>query len=1055
MGWKAVSGTLFTQWNQRLLETYFDGSMREEEVWLTIDALELDSVGADLGGDAGLIKAVRGGPEWTATNLPSGDRSWLSTTVRELIRHRTLVQSRPRDYVCPSKLNANYIGSRPPTYLPIVAALIRTAAAGDEEGFYEPVRAQLGLEAGWYSTQLSEVLSALSDLQRWTEETAGAYGRFTMTRLGGHRYVGVLKAQCLVGNRDAAQLPRAFAKANLVPAAKLSAQQFQALKSEIGRSYFLTKSLRDAATHSFGKYDEPLSARIQDLVDDWDGTVPSKLRTTSALHSSQSREDDHHNADELAIQICLLPEGQGDIVWQVGLRCPPSEVEGQLVLSLGGAIWLFNRTSSNWTTGLPSDRHNCHEQAVKALTSSVDQSSSETGFLASLRLGDGCQELKLQAAHLETSQLRVFVPGENVQEDRIELWEAPLPLYGPAYILCSNSAVTPVQRFLDRSLCTHFQVSPVGLPQGWSLHCIEKCQALSDADRAAFPFSDEHHHAPRSVRLTGGRSFHQGGVRKYPAYDLPDVELDAPPEASVSAEGLELQELRATGVGDSQRTLPTVGAVKRYRILLQDSAKLAFSIHAKSKDGRVLGSCTLRLSAETVYGSSQITRHVRVDHYGSPCDESMGLSGVKAPERASKGPFYGYADYLTRNQDDLGREVSTSDLSSITSSPIAQFLDTLAQVSSMPYPAARDQLQRLLARGRWRRPSLVIEDLRARGHLEVETNHKGHFVRVHSVKATAYRVPIKTDLYLLMGLSGTLRLEHWRLLLRSSSPWEVILHPSDDNELPELRLLVLPDDDSAVAKCLSQCGLTLHPTESCAELLIWSPDVTEIFGEVRSRGTESLFGSASIVHKLNTAKGTFVPVASHGHYLARGINAQLLCCEDWQTKSHSLYVLAYMAEDRTTRYCFVRDHRWGVWIATLEFGRFLKERTICDDGIPWPITYRRSDRSLFLPELLRLPWVLERVLITCAGVPPLHLHGEKLSAPADGRIKVELKGVSSERLTVSVAYDELISGRWNQFRAVPMSVALEVAQKIGGRLDVIDDVELLASRLAEKWVSGA
>ena len=54
----------FVFWNIRLLESFFSPALSGEEVWLQVSPDELDSIGRDLGGDEGFVKAVRAGPPW-------------------------------------------------------------------------------------------------------------------------------------------------------------------------------------------------------------------------------------------------------------------------------------------------------------------------------------------------------------------------------------------------------------------------------------------------------------------------------------------------------------------------------------------------------------------------------------------------------------------------------------------------------------------------------------------------------------------------------------------------------------------------------------------------------------------------------------------------------------------------------------------------------------------------------------------------------------------------------------------------------------------------------
>ena len=143
----------FTLWNIKLLETFFSSACQGDEVWLQVDSEELDLIGPELGGDEGFLMAVRAGPAWPTFSrngkFTQGYSADLVSRVNGLVRQRLYPAYKPRQgYVDPGLVNPTYHGCKAPTYLPFLAALVRSSALASKDGYYKHLREALHLPDG-------------------------------------------------------------------------------------------------------------------------------------------------------------------------------------------------------------------------------------------------------------------------------------------------------------------------------------------------------------------------------------------------------------------------------------------------------------------------------------------------------------------------------------------------------------------------------------------------------------------------------------------------------------------------------------------------------------------------------------------------------------------------------------------------------------------------------------------------------------------------------------------------------------------------------------------
>lgn len=991
----------YAEWNLRLLREFFSPASKGEEVFLQVSPRELDALGPDLGGDDGFLSAVRRGPHWCAAN------SEATFVVASLIRQRTQKVFRPKDYVDPGSADAIYLGRDAPTYLPHLAALVRSAAEADERGFYAHLRKALLLPADWGYAQMSDLEKAWSDLEKWTRSCDGQFGRFVYRVLGGYTHVGVPKSQSIVALSDSRQIGRVFYQAGLRPGQNLTNQNLRSVMEIAGEAAFLTSGFRQA----LGKMDfaEPLRVRIRALYEDWDGTVPSKSPqgTTGAAGASAPRR-----IEEVGLSLTLSEDGSTP--WRVQWRLPAIRDSGVVLLESEGSVWSANLGDAEGSTTKYEPA--LGEKASRLLSLSGSQ---DVAFSARLEQEDSERAIELGELRISAKLLRVLVWKYDFANNQSELREDSLPLHGPAFLLAPPENAHRLKSFIEREGLTSRLLPQEGLPGGWYLACLTECSELTDEQRSTLPDGEESTRAaPRPVRLVGGRTITRGGTRFFLSYDLPVVEVDAPASSEVRAPGLELLE-------ESNASMPT--SIRRFRIRQIDSGSRSYTIEAVHHHQSV-GSVKLRVApdgGELVAAGNTFS----LDNAGGPRADDLGVRGALPMEQVLGLELLPRASFVAVSAQRLGLAVTSSAIDAQRSSAVAEFLDSLARAGSMPYGLARDQISRLLAKSTdLVAPAILLMDLRSRGHLEIEVNNKGHFKRIHAVAPALYELPVVVGDAQLFGVLGSLRIQHWESLGATNDQWSAFAQPVPHGSLAAWRFVVR--DSSSLETALEGIGLGLH-WQPASALSQWAAPLDEVRAELMQFAGENLGLGAGIVERLNANTGLFFHMRENRADTS-GQASHLFRAEDVDTGRHLVHAVSLRRDGAQARFSFVRDSRWGVWIALNSLADFAKDTLGMSDASPWPIAYSESTHTLWLPARIGLPAILERALVLCSGARPNALQVE--TREGESGIVVSSCPDGRPLVTVSRVYQQMAAGRWLGYTWVPRFVAERVASKLGGVL---------------------
>lgn len=1025
----------FSAWNLALLKTYFSPASAGDEVWLTVDPDELDAIAPELGGDKGFVEAVRAGPLWPTCKdgqlLVRGTSANLLERAEGLTRQRQNERHRPAGYVDPGVFASEYSGCDSPCYLPILAALVRNCARQDDRGYYPVLQIDLGLPPTWGSVQMSQLRAVWEDLESWSAKHKSRFGRFSYRRIGGLANVGVPRSQVIISRRDARALTRVFAQASVRAGQVPSDRILNDVIATAREVNFLSAAFAEALDRP--EFSQPVRDRITTLLEDWDGVVFAPNREAD---STDNEEAQRHLECDVALGL-----QQGNLLpWEVRWRIPALRDAGIAHLSFGHTQWTAEFAGTESVTSFRGDA--TQRAAASALLAA---SADEDKLLSVGMVGEESgPESVLRALLVPRRILRSFVPetDESGPAGQAILLERPLPATGHAYLLAAAGNSRRLEHFLQRNGIRHNTCPTDGLPDGWMLVHLPDCAPLTDALRDELPDGEPARSRPSVVRLVGGRAVQRGAGRQFLSFDLPIVELDAPTAVELQAPGLILTErLNSVPTTGVQGPVTALSSLRRFDIQVQSTNLAAFDIVAVH-GGNTIGKVRLRLASDSGLSVS-VGRDFAIDSRGHPQPEGIGLRGVLG---SSMEIDHSVSSEPPPLHVHLGWPLHPQVVPELQSRAAVRFIDTLGRLGSIAFGQARDQLSRLSAPGD-PNPYVVLRELRGRGFLEIETNSRGHWVRIHAVPPVLIVLPVTSNHgNVVAALGGTLRLRHWEELFGSPENTVKAFHDPNDPSLalPTIRVAASSVWELEQVATVLGCSIAENAADRIAS---WSSTIGDIESHIRRGGVESLGTGARHVERFIAPKGHFASSAT-GTSLQSNPSCELFQVEDADTGSHWIYLLGYRSETGQARYAFVRDPLWGIWIALAASAKWAKSAFGRDDLDPWPIHYSAIHHTLWLPKRLSLPVVLERALMLCSGATPIE--EQVCRSPIKGALGLSRLSDGKDIGGVSVSYQDYVPAhpdcsQWLGYRWVPASVAHRVAEKIGAAVRPLVPVPTLMS----------
>lgn len=994
--------SLFVNWNALLLAEYFPPGSSGDESWLQASRHDLDSFGLHLGGADGLVEAVLQGPPWIA-RMPAN----CAELARDLARQRG-ARLHAAGYVDPGSISPAYAGAKAPTYLPILALWV-LASSEAEDGFYTHVGNLSGQPFPSVPSLTSAMSEAWEDLERWsTRECNGKFGNFRRRVLGEHRFVGVPRSQCLVSRKDERGIRQLLAACGLRSGQVLT-QILLARVAELARDApYLSSGLRTAFRKP--QYQEPLLHILGQVLQSWDGRRPERERARQAVRGEPVAQ----NQDVDSTTLALSPSSGDTEGWDIRWRFKRSGQGNSCRLSFDGMHlsaqlepWGDCFATANGEPGAEAMRSMLARSSAADVEHLVEYDDTD-----SPELGGG-----VRTGRISRRLMRILAwdtPDPRLGE---QLVERELPLAGPAYIACSPGHSAILERYLSNEGIAHEQMGAVGLPEGWTLTCINRSERLHAPQRQWLSDEDGNQDAFARLRFVGGRPILRGGYRLYASYDLPLLEVEQRDSATVECLGMRLDELRRP---DGLAPLRTPSPVRRYRMTSVDPARTVFEARVLER-GQVLGSARLRISAPEGTGAG-LARQFSIDRFGRSRRDDLGLRGVAiGSHEATGGPASEIAPMAVRPTHEVAASQPQATI-------CGKFLDSLAQLGSVGYGAARDQLGRLAeSEGIAVQPALLLLDLRSRAHLEIETDDKGHLTRVHKVEPFIYSLPARQGADQLFGIGGTLRSQQWLDVLGNDRA-RALLEDQANGTLPTLRLAVA--DDTARSLAVSH-GLEMARLP-CEAISRWAGSLDEAKAALASWGWSSLSADLGQLQRLQPNSAQFRAVTSSGMVVDSLTKCQLFRFDDPSVPSLQVYVLGTVDADGATRYSFIHDSRWGVWLSQSAFARMMRERFGRTDAYPWPIHYDPAVRELWVPARIKPPAVIERALSLCSGSGPrvAMLQGR----PEGDSLVLSRQGAYTPTGIASPVYECFVPGAWLCYEWVPPEVAERIATLLGGEL---------------------
>lgn len=973
----------FEAWNLRLLQTYFplDGGGRE--VFLGTTPEELDRIGEDLGGDAGLLTAVAAGPPWPLPNS-------FVDKVRRLTEQRTITRRRGPLYVDPRKYDPRYapdgeVARSAPAYLPYLAVLARNAAVADKSGYYARLRSDLGLPSNWGSSQMSRLVESWKDLQAWTTSTCGKYGTFVARQLGAHSWIGLPKAQVIMSSTDIPGIHQLFSQIGASPDEPLTTQLLARALDAIGSGeQRLSRALEQAAREA--SYAEELRALLKDLHQGWTGDVDRVELQARA-------------GDEASLTFGIVADGQLPWRLQVGFELP-EDVE---VDDVSGG--------EGWRVSVRGDR-----EAV----ATMDRGKTEE-FLSR---DDWSTDFVGRTFRLPRPG--IWVLRRSMHGHAHEFWEGDLSPFGNLYLLADPTCAKPLDEYLCRSGPKYEDVPIDGLPVGWRLVWLEQ-QALSD-DQLKLPGRNSKR--PRVLRLEGGTTVSVQGSRQYLHYDLPRVVVMAPDGAFVECSGERMEPMtKVAAENQLLRGVRTPSPDAYFNLPAAVEAGGEFSLRVFDLDGK-------RLGGEVTIRVKDPDRLPRPPE-GSPGGINRFGDFTYSEEVLQGGLRFGLPSLASRMAGGPEQQLQMAgadfhesrEPSLLEHNPSALFLDALWSRGRLSYGNAANLLVRLIAKtGADIEPWRVLDDLWLRGHVELERMN-GTTTFVHSVPPAAYELPIRVDGKKVYGILGTLPNLQWRELVTERVAWIPsigVAHSggkaAQRHFLPVVRIRSFLED-AELATRLESAGLAVLPEQTFA-MAQWSASLSEIRADAFTRASiDPPLARPSGLKRFDAMTGYFQRIGGGMEAPPLGgADVLLYQCDDPQVRGKKMHILA----DRRG-FAVARDVRSAKWVATMmtPFGK-------ANPGKP-PIVLRENELAweLWVPGRLRLPPILERAVVLCSGAPGIEMWLD--AGQEDGRQVELIFQKSRQELGIHVDKDivgGLVKGRWMLYENIPSSLGKMLRSKL-------------------------
>lgn len=986
----------YDEWNALLLKEYFGPANDGEQVWIQTTRAELDDFGFRLGGTAGLLDALKAGPSWS-----NWSPRHINLIVSFLINQRNTPHRMP-GYRDPEVYDQLFQSLDAPTYMPYVALFVLGASEMDGRGYYATI-AELSDGQFESSEDSRELLrSVWNDLSNWTTDLLGEYGRFSSLKIGKHAYVGLAKAQALVTQKDRIELPRIFGRLGLKPAQQVTPDLTKQIAEYVASSEQCSNGMREACS-DLSTYGAALNEIFSNRLNEWEGSLGerrSKLR-------GQAR------AEIPKLQVMLRDTFEGwSICWRsqldgnfetIHLKIGDSPYQGDIDPIRGHIIFRSSQPSAQagaWQL------LNDGAQSRATIEASVEYSGDD-------RLPE---TIDLELSKLSTRGLCWI---DTTEGSCTALAEAEMPVSGPLYLL---SRLTDLSQQLEIELASKFERIPDtdGLSSEWGLWVIEHVDDLRPSERSAVQrlIGDDSGAEERArISFYGGCVIQRAGGRMYLDYDLPQVEVQMPPNSVLECDGLTITELSPSlGSKIGQKHV----SAKHYSLArLEGSNKLQFELSVKQGSQKL---CTKRLKIASEAGAAVgLHKDFSIGIYGEPRSDSNGIRGYTLPAED--------AIHLTPHFDRY-QKPSLFDRWQIETTPTerlsVQFMDALASKGSLLFGEAKQLISRLnlSSSDKWLSPIPFLYDMQSLGHLEIQTDQRGHLIRIHACEPIIYEVCDTANPNLSRWrFSGTFRQIVWVNLIKAK---EVRVFA-----LRGILNIFWETSDSRSLHSFARDNGFASVANPAANILRWAGSVSGLRSRIGER-TIAERSSPSNLERFNPNQARFTTDASGSMKVDANRQVELFRLDDPIIPAMRVSMLGSLNEEGRAEYSYIEDSSWAVWLAFTSFIDFAS--TFYPAFSPWPLCYRAETSSLILPARLRLPSIVERALCASAGLLPTKVKCFTSDKPLDDSFELLCEESMRKVASVPAVYYDMADGMWLIYEGVPEYIASRLASKLDSKL---------------------
>jgi len=315
----------------------------------------------------------------------------------------------------------------------------------------------------------------------------------------------------------------------------------------------------------------------------------------------------------------------------------------------------------------------------------------------------------------------------------------------------------------------------------------------------------------------------------------------------------------------------------------------------------------------------------------------------------------------------------------------------------------------------------LLFGLRSLGYIDLETDQKGHLLRVHSAPVTIYRIAYDdaggAEFW---SVSGTLTLEQWESLF-TMPDFDVYV---TDGLVPSLR--ISSQSIEAAVKEL-RANLLVGVSDS---ILDFSASLDEFKEMLLSQHGYEQYRPKNL-QRLNPEKAYFSSDQSGMMKVDEFRSCELFQLDDPIISKMKVYMLGNYREAGNV-YSFVPDSRWAVWLAITSFVEMLYQKFGRNDAYPWPLCYVTNSADLIIPARMKPPMLIDRAMCVASGQLPEEFYCE-LEEGSEDENGFTIYSESNTALRINNvpnAYLGMADGRWLRYRLVPKSLAENVAQKL-------------------------